>query len=169
MATRPNARLIRSDVVRKELAGLPADRSAASEFREGLYAPEFTDRTYAECLRRAEEALFAGECVIIDASFGDEKFRQQFLAAGRRWAVPALFLLCEAQSQTVAKRLAARRGDPSDADWSVYLNAAKQWEPLSPETACRTRIIPTGDSAEAAEFVGWQTLCTEGLADGAAT
>ncbi len=41
--------VIRSDVIRKELAGIPMTERAV-----GCYTPEWTDRTYAECLRRGE-------------------------------------------------------------------------------------------------------------------
>ena len=74
--------MIRSDVVRKELAGVAAERAAASVLRgEGIYAPEWTERTYAECLRRAEALLFEGERVLVDASFREEAKRRPFLEA----------------------------------------------------------------------------------------
>src|SRR5262249_39483761 len=46
--------VIRSDVVRKELAGVPAQTRLGDAF----YSPDWTDRTYAECLRRADAMLF---------------------------------------------------------------------------------------------------------------
>ena len=63
-----NYRLIRSDEVRKELAGLPPGASARSSFGEGIYTPAWSDTTYAECLRRAETLLMAGGRVLVDAS-----------------------------------------------------------------------------------------------------
>src|SRR5262249_55631567 len=66
--------VIRSDLVRKELAGVPAATAASgpSAFGQGIYTPEWTDRTYAECLRRAEAELFEGRRVLVDASFAAE-------------------------------------------------------------------------------------------------
>src|SRR5947209_8433212 len=46
--------VIRSDVVRKELAGLGPDAPAPADIRAGLYAPERVERPYAACLRPAE-------------------------------------------------------------------------------------------------------------------
>jgi aminoglycoside phosphotransferase family enzyme len=46
--------VVRSDVVRKELAGVAAQARVSAPFSEGLYAPAWTERTYAECLRQAE-------------------------------------------------------------------------------------------------------------------
>jgi hypothetical protein len=42
-----NFRLVRSDVVRKELAGLPPGASARSSFGEGIYTQAWSDKTYA--------------------------------------------------------------------------------------------------------------------------
>ena len=52
--------VIRSDVVRKELAGLPGQGRTPPSIRELLYAPEWNDRTYHECLSRAEAAALRG-------------------------------------------------------------------------------------------------------------
>src|SRR5262249_27518035 len=95
LAQRAGFTVIRSDVVRKELAELGPRDEAAAAFESGIYAPEWTERTYAECLRRAEARLFEGERVLVDASFRFEANRRQFLEAAVRWGVSAVFLLCQ--------------------------------------------------------------------------
>ena len=60
LAERAGFSAIRSDRVRKELAGLAPGATAASPFESGIYTPEWTARTYAACLRRAEALLFQG-------------------------------------------------------------------------------------------------------------
>jgi aminoglycoside phosphotransferase family enzyme/predicted kinase len=91
--------VVRSDVVRKELAGISsahdsAVRTSPSDNEQGLYTPEWTERTYAECLTRAEALLFDGRRVVVDASFRREADRRRFLDAAARWCVPARLLLC---------------------------------------------------------------------------
>jgi uncharacterized protein len=108
--------------------------SAQSPFEEGIYAPDWSERTYAECLCRAEKLLFEGERVIVDASFGEEKRRQAILDAAGRLAVPVVFMLCQADPEVTRRRLECRRGDASDADWSVYGKAAERWEEIGPAT-----------------------------------
>jgi aminoglycoside phosphotransferase family enzyme/predicted kinase len=164
LAERANFQVIRTDVVRKELAGLPAESVANREIGEGIYTPDWTDRTYAECLRRAEMLLFEGDRVIVDANFREEKHRQIFLDAALRWGVPVLFLVCEADPGDVKDRLDARRGDASDADWSVYLHAAKHWEEPSTRTKRSLRRIPTGESDDTACREAWHALSQVGLA-----
>ena len=128
LAERAGFTVIRSDLVRKELAHVSAEDSASSSFEGGIYARDWTERTYAECLRRAEGLVFEGERVLVDASFREEAKRRLFLDAAERWGVPAILLLCQAAPSTVRERLEGRRGDASDADWKIYLEAAGRWE-----------------------------------------
>lgn len=149
LAGRADFEVIRSDVVRKELAGLDPGRDASAGFGAGIYTPEWTERTYAECRRRAEALLFEGRRVLVDASFGAASGRRLLLELGERWGVPALLLLCRADPATVRARLEARRGDASDADWAVHLQAVGQWEPVDEATGRWTREVAT-DAGEAA-------------------
>lgn len=148
LAERAGFRMIRSDVVRKELAGLSATTAAAAPFGEGIYSTVWTERTYEECLRRAERLLFEGNRVVVDANFREEKQRAAFLEDARRWGVPAVFLLCRAAPEQVRARLGERRGDVSDADWSVFLKVAERWEEPGPLVRRALREVPTGGAAE---------------------
>jgi aminoglycoside phosphotransferase family enzyme/predicted kinase len=163
LAGRGSFEVIRSDVVRKELAGLKSVDSGRSAFGEGIYSTEWTDRTYAECLRRAEEKLFAGGRVIVDASFSSEQRRRQFIDAAVRHGVPVVLLICDAPPATVKSRLDRRVGDASDADWSVYEEAAARWEPPTTTTERLTRSISTGGPSEESEAHAWNSMRDAGL------
>ena len=163
LARQADFQLLRSDVVRKELAGRPVDGAAAPIDAESIYTPEWTNRTYAACLARAEQLLFQGQRVIVDATFIEERRRRQFLDAAVHWGIPALFLVCEAQSNTVQPRLAARRGDASDADWNVYLQAAQHWEEPGARTRLSLRNICSDASPESALEQAVQSLMNAGL------
>lgn len=139
--------LIRSDEVRKELAG---DDQGPAAFGEGMYSPEWNERTYAECSRRAAMALFEGKRVLVDAGFRVDRWRRDFLEAATGWGVPAAFLLCQADTATVRARLEARRGDISDADWSVHERIAASWEKPEGRTRHSLHEIPTADGREQA-------------------
>jgi aminoglycoside phosphotransferase family enzyme/predicted kinase len=149
LAEHAGFRIIRSDIVRKELTGV-GDGPARAGFAAGIYTPAWNDRTYAECLRRAEDLLFEGERVVVDAGFREDARRGAFLAAGRRWGVPALGFLCQAEPATVRARLAQRHGDVSDADWSIYLQTAARWEEPGPATRPFLHFLSTeGEPREA--------------------
>jgi uncharacterized protein len=116
--------IVRSDVVRKELAGLAeAERGGAD-----LYTPAHTGRTYAECRRRADALLWEGKRVILDATFRAEAERRAAVELAWSRRVPALGVVCEASPETVRARLAARRGDASDATPEVYEWQRGGWE-----------------------------------------
>jgi aminoglycoside phosphotransferase family enzyme/predicted kinase len=151
MAGRAGFEVIRSDVVRKELA-------AGAAGRENIYTPEWAERTYAECLRRAEGLLWEGKRVLVDATFREEAPRAAFLGAATRLGVPGLLLACRAGPEVVRERLAARRGDVSDADWRVYLELAAQWQAPGPLTRRALREIDTGGAREQALELGLRAL-----------
>lgn len=164
LAQQAGFRAIRSDVVRKELAGVGGEerRSAPGQ---GLYTAEWTKKTYTECLHRAAERLFHGERVVVDANFREENQRRMFVEAGVQWGVPTLFLLCETEPELVRTRLAARTDDASDADWVVYKNAVETWEEPGPETKSLLTTINTGDAVGLVTRRALSVLRREGLTE----
>jgi uncharacterized protein len=154
--------VLRSDKVRKELAeraGVLLEYSSAVN----IYTPEWTTKTYAECLRRAEELLFAGQRVLVDATFREERWRHAFLSAAVRWGVPAVLLLCRVDPAIALGRLEHRRYDVSDADWRVYQSLAHSWQEVGDFTRPFLREISSGGSAEETLAQGLQTLREIGL------
>jgi predicted kinase len=134
------AEVIRTDVVRKELTG-----------GRGIYTEEWTRRTYDECRRRAEGLLFEGRRAVVDATFGDEMHRQAFLGAATALSVPVVWFVCHATAERVRERLAARRGDASDADFAVYETLRQRWDPASPSSrSALVEIDADQDPARAA-------------------
>jgi aminoglycoside phosphotransferase family enzyme/predicted kinase len=160
--------VIRSDLVRKELARQTGLLGAVASFKAGISTPEWTERTYVECLRRAEELLFKGRRALVDASFRQEVSRRLFLESASRWGVPGLLLLCQAKPAVVRARFERRQGDASDADWSIYRQAADRWEELGPPTQRAARGIDTGNSAEAALSRALDALQESGLTNSVA-
>ena len=140
--------VLRSDVIRKEVAGLAPETRAAAEFQTGLYSSEWTERTYNECLRRAGDLMFQGRRVIVDASFREDAHRLKFIDLAKHWGVPAAWLECQAESAVIRGRLQARRGDASDAGWKVYQAAAAHWEAPGVETSRKYHALDTGGSVE---------------------
>jgi predicted kinase len=144
LAAAANFAPIRSDEVRKELAGVPRHERAA-----GFYTREWTERVYGECLRRAGEILRDGGRAIVDASFATDRHRRTFLTTARQLGVPAVLLVCRAPEELVRERLRLRRGDVSDAGWEVFEGMRDRWDELAAETRRRTAEIDTTDAGEA--------------------
>jgi predicted kinase len=152
--------VLRTDVVRKELAS----KSATREQTERLYSADSTERTYDECWCRTRKRLLAGGRVIVDATFQRESFRHRFLQMALDCGVRAVWLECVAPPDVVRQHLEARRGDPSDADWSVYQLVRDRWELPSDFSRRFHQSLETGDSA-AAVTAACEVLRTQGLCD----
>ncbi|RMG15557.1 MAG: hypothetical protein D6731_08120 [Planctomycetota bacterium] len=161
LAERANLRWIRSDAVRKQLAGLTPRSSASAPPDEGIYAPAWTERTYRECLERVEDALFAGRRALVDASFVSARWRRAFFEAARRWEVPFVFLRCELEPEIAHERLARRAPCAeavSDADAETYDHLARRWVESPPEVERRERAVSTRGTPREALDRAWAVL-----------
>lgn len=130
--------VLRSDVIRKELAGLAPDRSAAAAFGEGIYGTGATIAAYREMLARAEVALGLGETVVLDASWADTARRDEARRTAAAAAADVVELCCVAPASVAADRIrlrAQRGGDASDADESIATAMAQLADPW-PEAIC---------------------------------
>jgi len=132
--------LLSSDRVRKELAAVDPDRPAPAGYREGIYTPAWTERTYAELLTRAERLLTLGESVVLDASWTDRAARTAATDVAARAHSDLIALRCEAPAEVAAARMRQRRG-VSDGDETIaaaMLADAHPW----PEAAVVDTTVP---------------------------
>jgi predicted kinase len=120
---------IRSDVERKRLAGLAmlADSRALGL---DLYGAAANEATYARLLALARTPLDPGYQVVLDAAFLRRGERARALALARESNVPCAILHCEAPLQVLRERIAARKGDASEADLAVLERLRAVAEPL---------------------------------------
>jgi aminoglycoside phosphotransferase family enzyme/predicted kinase len=124
--------LVRSDVLRKQLAGLPDRARAGAAYRHGIYTAETTARTYQEMIDRARRALRLGESVVLDASWTDDRWRLLAAHAAETTASELVELRCDAPPEVTAERLALRAAaglDPSDAGPDVAARMATDADP----------------------------------------
>jgi len=129
VADRLGFTVLNSDRIRKELAGLPAETSARAPYCRGIYTAEWTERTYAELLRRAAVLLARGESVIADASFVSARQRAAAAAAADDASADLVQLRCNASSELAARRMAARTGGVFDADQAIASQMRAAMEP----------------------------------------
>ncbi|MGW1983216.1 bifunctional aminoglycoside phosphotransferase/ATP-binding protein [Streptomyces collinus] len=132
LADRLGVTLLSSDRMRKELAGIPAERSAAAGYGEGLYTPEWTARTYAALLDRAAALLSSGESVVLDATWSDAAQREAALRVADRTSAKLVALHCQVPGELSAARLSTRAPGISDAGPDIATAMAAR-EPPWPE------------------------------------
>jgi aminoglycoside phosphotransferase family enzyme/predicted kinase len=143
LAIRLGLTVLSSDRTRKGLAGLDPTTSGAADFGEGIYTPEWNERTYAALVEETKQRLFDGERVIVDASFREDARRRTLLDLAAEHGVPGVFLLCDAPPEIVHAHIAGRRGGASDADWAIYEAAAERWEAPSEDTRSQLGVVST--------------------------
>jgi predicted kinase len=86
------------------------------------YTPDASAAVFAELAAQAATAIAAGHPVIADASFMNPAHRTALRAAAG--AAPFLGIWLTAPLPVLEARVAARRGDASDADVAVLRSAA---------------------------------------------
>jgi len=111
----PGAVHLRSDVLRKTLAGVEEHERLPPE----AYDKASNDAVYRHLLNQGKQVLAAGHAVVIDAVFAqpEERAAVQALAEACGTAFTGLWL--QAQPATMVARVDQRRGDASDATAAV--------------------------------------------------
>lgn len=111
----PGALVLRSDVIRKGLFGVPAETALPPD----AYRPEVTARVYVTIAERAAVALAAGHSVIADAVYAHPDERAAVERVAVRCAVPFTGLWLVAPAATRTGRIDTRTADASDATAAV--------------------------------------------------
>jgi len=150
--------VLNSDRIRKELAGLPAEARTPAPYGNGIYTTEWTERTYAELLRRASVLLGHGESVIADASFISARQRAAAAAAAAGVSADLVQLGCTASPDLAGRRMSVRTGGVSDADQAIAGEMAATAEPWPEATVIDTESggtagVPGESVAQALEAI----------------
>ena len=117
---------IRSDVERKHLFGLAPEVASDGS----IYTAGATRRTYDRLAELAESTLAAGWSVIVDAAFLKRAERNDFRALASRLGVPFAILAPVAPPDELARRIASRQNDASEATLAVLAQQLQWFEPL---------------------------------------
>jgi aminoglycoside phosphotransferase family enzyme/predicted kinase len=111
----PGARVLSSDRIRKALHGVTPETRLGAE----AYQPEVSAKVYAALRERASAVAASGHSVVVDAVFDRPDERERIAAVARGLGVDFQGVWLEAPQTVLLERVAARRGDPSDADTDV--------------------------------------------------
>jgi aminoglycoside phosphotransferase family enzyme/predicted kinase len=111
----PGALLVRSDVERKRLFGVPeTQRLERQHYRIGT-----AQRVYSIVEDKARRGLAAGQAIIVDAVFAKQDERAAVEAIAREAGCAFVGLWLTAPAEVLIARVERRRGDASDADRRV--------------------------------------------------
>jgi hypothetical protein len=137
---------LRSDAVRKHLAGIPlSQRGDAS-----LYTSEMSEKTYFRLLELGIQLAQSGYRVILDAKYDRQPMRQavidrlnQVNGNTSSHEIPLQIIHCTAPTEVLTTRLQQRTGDIADA--TVEVLAQQSFEPF---TAQELPFVVTLDTTE---------------------
>lgn len=132
-------RLVSSDALRKQRAGIDPHARTPADVAASLYDARARDAVYAALANEARAALATGEPVLLDATFHRRATREPIHALARELRVPLIVVHCIADESVIRQRLEERAARPressagqpalSDAGFDVYLAQRAAAEP----------------------------------------
>jgi len=130
---------LRSDAVRKHLAGVPLQQRGGDD----LYTPEMTQRTYERLLDLGFMLAQQGYRVILDAKYDRQGLRQPVIEQAQACNLPLQICHCTAPQTVLEARLQARQGDIADATVAVLTKQS-----MEPFTASEQAWVSTVDTTQ---------------------
>lgn len=137
LAGQINAIHLRSDAVRKHLAGVPLDQRGD----DSLYTPAMTEKTYDRLLTLGLSLAKAGYPVILDAKYDRQARRQTAIEQIQAAGLPLAMLHCTAPPAVLEQRVRDRTHDIADATVAVL-----QQQHLEPFTPTEQPLVNTIDT-----------------------
>lgn len=121
LSANTSADILKTDKIRREL--FPYPKNTANE-RQAVYE---------ELFMRAKKQVSQGRPIILDATFLSETRRAQAIAIAQEAGIKFTIIKAEADEQTTKKRLEARHGDDSTANYAIYLKNKDNFEQIPGE------------------------------------
>jgi aminoglycoside phosphotransferase family enzyme/predicted kinase len=135
---------LRSDAVRKHLAGIPLLERGGDQ----IYTPEMTQKTYSRLLSLGITLANQGWQVILDAKYDKQNLREQAIAQATQHQLPLQIINCTAPVEVLQQRLAHRTGDIADATADLLTSQLNQAEPLTDKEQPYVKIVDTTQPVE---------------------
>ncbi|MUH00969.1 AAA family ATPase [Scytonema sp. UIC 10036] len=136
---------VRSDAVRKHLAGIPLFERGGDE----IYTAEMTQKTYARLLELGILLAKQGYTVILDAKYDRRQFREDAIAQAQTHQIPIQIVQCTAPREVLQKRISERTGDITDATVDLLESQLQQAEPFTEQEQPLVKILDTIQPLEA--------------------
>ena len=145
LATQCNAIHIRSDAVRKQIAGIPLHQIGT----ETIYTPAMTQKTYQRLIDLGLLLAQEGWTVILDAKFDQRLYRTAVLEQAQTKQMTGHILYCTAALNVLATRLHHRAGDISDATANLLQTQQQNFQAFTLSEQQRLTTFDTQQNWEA--------------------
>jgi len=150
LGVRLGAVLLRSDIERRRLAGLPREARSESAPGAGLYTPEAGAAVYEHLAQCVQDVIGGGFTAIVDASFALHEDRLRMAAQANRLGVQCWLVHCSAPYALLQQRIAQRQRkgkDASEADAVVLAWQQQRFEPVGASPDMAVIEVDTADPA----------------------
>jgi len=121
----PGAVILRSDIFRKRMMGV----EETAKLPPAAYTTEVSDRVFATLAETAGALLRAGHSVILDAVYGDPRYRADLQAVAQNAGARFDGVWLAAAAEVLEARIKGRRGDASDATVEVLRDQLAHIQP----------------------------------------
>ncbi len=151
LAKRLNLKLISSDYVRKELAGIEPKEHLYENFGKGMYSKDFTEKTYQRIFKLAKEYLMQNKSVILDASFTKRSHRTKAYELAKELNADFLCIELICAKEELRKRLVRRVAcgtDVSDGRLEILPQQEAEFEKVIELPSEMHIVIDTGAKKE---------------------
>ena len=145
IARNKGAIVIRSDAVRKHLAGITLDESGA----DSMYTSEMTQKTYHRLLELGIMLAKEGYKIILDAKYDRNNLRHPVIIEAQTENIPLKIIYCTAPESILRNRLNQRQNDISDAGADLIESQKVNSEDF---TTVERAYVTTVDTSQ----VNWQ-------------
>ncbi|WP_026097879.1 bifunctional aminoglycoside phosphotransferase/ATP-binding protein [Baaleninema simplex] len=144
LARRLGAIQVRSDAVRKHLAGIPLDERGSDE----IYTFEMSRRTYDRLAELGAMLAKLGWTVILDAKYDRREWRKMACDRAEAASIPVQILHCTAPMSVLRDRLDRRTGDIADATADLLASQQAKAEGFTEDELSRVVEIDTTQNLE---------------------
>ncbi|WP_158055575.1 AAA family ATPase [Halorussus halophilus] len=135
IAEETDGRLLRTDVIRKEIISDPE------------YTDEESQMVYDELFRRGRETVEAGRTAVFDATFQDEAERARARELAAELETGFRLVKVECAEGVVKERIESREDDASDADFEIHELYRETFDAISADHV----TVDNSDSPEETE------------------
>ncbi|NEP12281.1 MAG: AAA family ATPase [Symploca sp. SIO2C1] len=132
---------LRTDAVRKQLAGIPLEQRGGKE----LYTPAMSKKTYARLLELGIMLANGGLTVILDGKYDRQSLRGEAIRQANYHQLPLEIIHSTAPESILRDRLTSRTGDISDATADLLQSQQAAAEPF---TDAEKPLVTTLDTTQ---------------------
>lgn len=136
---------LRSDAIRKHLAGIPLLQRGGDD----LYTSEMNQKTYSRLMELGIMLARLGFSVILDAKYDKQQLRGEVIKQASQYQIPLKIINCTAPEQVLFQRLVKRTGDVADSTADLLPSQMKAAEPFTDKEKSYLKILDTTQPQEA--------------------